>query len=356
MFNADNEFEKLNQQVKMEEEKYLNAEVTVENYKFPHIYLTEDEIEEFNKDCEKYGFDIKAVPLTTYMNLNSPDKSLELDEDIDMEQREKDIDRFMDHLGKNFYKKEEKKENELIGKKRNNKVLEDDDEGSNCGSFKSRSYMAKRIENIEQEDKREKSNLSEKIQKGKDDEYKEEKKSNNIKRQKKKIIKKKKNVKADHESEKYENYFRRIRETREKQKEDEDRKDSLVDEIMEKSQLLTQEGLKIIAKAHHIRLLNDNTLLQDDLNKQDVFRLDRIIVDIKINSQVGKLNFDEKENIKKMKDREKAVYENRKLREQKKLQLLNQNKIIHNKEKNDYKSVENKKESDISDDDSDFES
>ena len=44
MINEDNGFEKLSKQVKMEEEKYLNAEVTIENYKFPHIYLTDEEI------------------------------------------------------------------------------------------------------------------------------------------------------------------------------------------------------------------------------------------------------------------------------------------------------------------------
>jgi hypothetical protein len=91
----------------MEEEKYLNAEVTIENYKFPHIYLTEEEIEQFNKECDHYGFDIKVVPLSTYMNLNSPDKTYNLneDDDIDMEQKEKNIDKFMNYLGKNYQKK-----------------------------------------------------------------------------------------------------------------------------------------------------------------------------------------------------------------------------------------------------------
>ena len=112
MFDADDEFEKLNQRVKHEEEKYLNAEVTVENYKFPHIYLTYEEIEEFNRESDKNGLDIKVVPLSTYMNLNSPDKTFNVDEDdeIDIEEKEKNIEKFMNFLGKNYIKRNDKNE------------------------------------------------------------------------------------------------------------------------------------------------------------------------------------------------------------------------------------------------------
>ena len=380
MFNADDEFEKLNQQVKMEEEKYLNAEVTIENYKFPHIYLTEEEIEQFNKECDHYGFDIKVVPLSTYMNLNSPDKTYNLneDDDIDMEQKEKNIDKFMNYLGKNYQKKEDnkekekEKENKFIGKKRN-KILEDDSEqeDSNISSYKSKSHIGKRIkknEKIEEDENSEKSNLSVNNKRKKkiiddEEEISSGKKENEDKGNKKKknLIKKKKNMKKSNEiSEKFDNYFRKIKETRQKQIDDENRIDSLIQEIMEKSQLLTKEDLKELAKVNRIGLLDDSTLKQSDLNKKNVNQLDKILVDININSNVLKLNNDGRDNIKKIKDRmerEKKSREdylkNKRLKEEKN-QISNRNK---EKEKNSsYDKKEDKKESDLSDNDSDSDS
>ena len=369
MFDANEEFKKLNERVKLEEEKYLNAEVTVENYKFPHIYLTEEEIEEFNRESDKHGLDIKVVPLSTYMNLNSPDKSYNVDDDeeIDIEEKERNIEKFMDFLGKNYYKKEEKNENKYIGKKRN-KILEDDSEQeeSNISSFKSKSYMRSRKiiknkENKEEDDKSEKSNLSEYNKRDIDiEEEKEIEKSNDKKyiedkgnKKKKKLIKKKKNNRKTAEiSEKFDNYFRKIKETRQKQIDDERRKIPLIKEIIEKSQNLTQEVLREVAKVNHVSLIDDSTLSQNDLNKKDTNQLDRILVDININSNVLKLNSGGKENIKKMKDRierEKKAREdqilNKRLKEQKKLEIENKNK-----EKD--KISENKKESDISDNNS----
>ena len=369
MFDANEEFKKLNERVKHEEEKYLNAEVTVENYKFPHIYLTEEEIEEFNRESDKHGLDIKVVPLSTYMNLNSPDKSYNVDDEdeIDIEEKERNIEKFMDFLGKNYYKKEEKNGNKYIGKKRN-KILEDDSEQeeSNISSFKSKSYMRSRKiiknkENKEEDDKSEKSNLSEYNKRDIDiEEEKEIEKSNDKKyiedkgnKKKKKLIKKKKNNRKTAEiSEKFDNYFRKIKETRQKQIDDEKRKIPLIKEIIEKSQNLTQEVLREVAKVNHVSLIDDSTLSQNDLNKKDTNQLDRILVDININSNVLKLNSGGKENIKKMKDRierEKKAREdqilNKRLKEQKKLEIENKNK-----EKD--KISENKKESDISDNNS----
>ena len=223
MFNADNEFEKLNHQVHLDEEKYLNAEVTIENYNFPHIYLTDEEIEQFNKDCEQYGYDIKAVPLITYMNLNSPDKSFKLDdsEEDDMENKEKNVDKFMNHLGKNYHAKEEKKEkkeNKFVGKKRN-KILEDsfEEEKSVKSSFKSKSILSNRSKKSDSSDK---SNLTEdnkdnnESKMNMDEEDKNDNKSDKsvIKDKKKKLIKKKKHPKkTDEIAENFNNYFRKIR-------------------------------------------------------------------------------------------------------------------------------------------------
>ena len=371
MFNADNEFEKLNQKVKIEEEKYLNSEVTIDNYKFPHIYLTEEEIEQFNKECEQYGIDIKVVPLSTYMNLNSTEKinNSNEDDEIDLEQKEKDIDKFMNYLGKNFQKKEDKKENKFIGKKRN-KILEDDSEQeeSNISSFKSKSHVRKRIKKNENEDDEisEKSNISENMKRKKYDydiEVEEEKSSGkkDIKekgnKKKRKLIKKKKNLKKTNEmSEKFENYFKKIKETRQRQIYDIERKSPLIEEILEKSQLLTKEELKAVAKANHIGLIDDSTLSKNDLNKKDTNQLEKIFVDININSNVIKLNVNGEDNIKKLKDRMEKVKKseedrekNKRLKELKRTQLLNE-KMEKSKS---YHKKEDKKEIDNSDIDSD---
>ena len=126
---------------------------------------------------------------------------------------------------------------------------ESEQEESNISSFKSKSYVRSRKiiknnGNKEEDEKSEKSNLSEFNKKDIDiEEEKEEEKSNDKKhnekngnKNKKKIIKKKKNNKKSNEiAENFDNYFRKIRETRQKQIDDENRRDALIREIMEKS-------------------------------------------------------------------------------------------------------------------------
>ena len=65
------EFAELANRVHAEDDKYANAEVKIDNYNIPYIYLTDEEIAEFNKDCLELGFDVKAVPLIDYVNINS---------------------------------------------------------------------------------------------------------------------------------------------------------------------------------------------------------------------------------------------------------------------------------------------
>ena len=359
MSYADKEFEKLNEQVHMEEEKYLNAEVTIENYKFPHIYLTDKEIEEFNKDCEKYGYDIKVVPLVTYMNLNSPDKDYELDDEdeIDLEEKEKNVDKFMEFLGKNYQSKEENKENKdnkMIGKKRN-KVLEDsfEEEKSIKSSLKSKSIMSNRSK---RSDISEKSNLTENNLESIDRNSNIEEEKNNSKilkskDKKKKINKKKQKKKTNEITEKFDNYFKKIKETRKKQEDDEKRKSDLIKEIMINSQLLTKEVLNEVAKVNHFGLLdNSTTIKESDLQKKDVNQLDRIMVDININSKLLKLNSDNQSNIKKMKTRQELEQKAKEEHEQRKLQLLQE---AENRKKINENKKQDKEESDISEKDSD---
>ena len=102
--DSQEEFEKYNQRVKNEEIKYANSEVKIENYKFPHICLTEEEIEDFNKKCDELGFDIKVVPICEYLNLNPEKNENEDGEEDEVSEYTKMelVEKFMDHLGRNL--------------------------------------------------------------------------------------------------------------------------------------------------------------------------------------------------------------------------------------------------------------
>ena len=49
--------------VKEKEEKYKDAEITIWNYNILHIYLTKEEIEDFNEKSDEFNLDIQLVPL-----------------------------------------------------------------------------------------------------------------------------------------------------------------------------------------------------------------------------------------------------------------------------------------------------
>ena len=162
MIDVDSEFDKLDKKAHKDEEKYLNAQVTVESYNFPHIYLTLDEIEEFNKECDRCGIDLKVVSLEEYMNLNTGDKSYNISEEESMEVREMKVDKVMNHLAKNYMPKEEEKNetnlmnsvNNYIRKKQrriidDNSEIESDKSNKSLSvnnSFISKSFVSKKTE------------------------------------------------------------------------------------------------------------------------------------------------------------------------------------------------------------------
>ena len=93
MYSIDEKFEILNGKLHNEYKLYSNTEVTAENYNFPHIYLTDEEIGEFNEECRKAGIDLKVVPLSDYKNVAEnnlkvdPDKKIELINDCFIEEQ-----------------------------------------------------------------------------------------------------------------------------------------------------------------------------------------------------------------------------------------------------------------------------
>ena len=202
----------------------------------------------------------------------------------------------------------------------------------------------------------EKSNLTENILDNidKSTNIEEEKNNSKIMKNKKKLNKKKKPKKSMNDlSENFDNYFKKIKETRKKQEDDEKRKSELIKNIMESSQLLTRDVLNDVAKVNHFTLLDNNSTIRElDLQNKDVIQLDRIMVDININSKLLKLNPENQANIKKMKTRQEMEQKAKEEHDQRKMQLLREaeNKKI-NENKNEEKKEENKN-SDISDKDS----
>ena len=337
MLNIEAEFEKYNQRVKDEEQKYANTEVKIENYNFPHIYLTDTEIEEFNSLCDKLGVDLKVVPITDYMNLNSPEKNPNenMDEEDDEESeyaRMERVDKVMNYLGTHFLPDMDK--NKLIMEKDEDYIMKE--VNNYIGKKQQRNFFEHTRFNVHKNNENnELNNLSEN-NKGKKSIRKKRKNKNDeeidddyiMKDSEKKLSKKKNNCKNDKNlQENFKVFFKKITETRQEQEDDEKRKAPLINEILEKSQLLTPEDLQALAKKKHISVINDINLSENDLKKRDVRKLDDILVDINFNSNVSKLKNEKQENIKKIKKRKNlenqsilAYMENKKMKEQKKLE------------------------------------
>ena len=303
MSDVDKEFENFNKLVLEEEEKYRNTEVKMSDYDFPHIYLTESEIEEFNKDCEKNNIDIKVVPLADYMNINSPSKYLN-NEDENIDDRLGRIESLAEYLGNHFLKnkgkpkkKEKEEENEDIDMEKDGKFIKN----------KVINYLKKNEFKMKKEfpkDESDKNLFNNSEEEDKDDHSFEDDSGENSEDKGKKVKKKNTKLKKeDFSNEKFNSYFKRIRATKQVQDDDAKRKPSLIKEILDNSQLLTPEELKSLAKNKHISMVDDTTLSEYDLKKKDIKELDRINVDLNFNSNILKLNNDNKESIKRKKER-----------------------------------------------------
>lgn len=336
MHNIDEEFEKYNQRVKNEEIKYANSEVKIENYKFPHIYLTEEEIEDFNKKCDELGFDIKVVPICEYLNLNPEKNENEDGEEDEVSEYTKmeRVEKFMDHLGRNLLS-----ENKIDKKKltmENNADYIMNEVNSYIGKKQRRIFF-----DHNQNEKNKNNETKDKINDNNDFSTLSETNKG------KKGFKKKYNYNNDENLKENANkYFKRIIDTAQELKNNEIRKDPLVDEILEKSQLLEPDDLKSLASKKRISVVGDNELSEFDLKKKDVRQLDGILADININSDVSKLKNEKRENIKRIKARKnlenqsildymyhKAIKEQKKLESSQNFLKEKSNSVNNNLEK-----------------------
>ena len=366
-------FAKFQEKVDKEDEIYENFRISAEDYNFPHIYLTDEEIIEFNEECKRAGIDLKVVPLSEYMNISGG------------KNEEHNIESDMEMLNNSFIEKkedyEEEKANEerksqnnsminydkigydknLIGKKHKRKVIETDEEdydvkkddkNSNFDeksfkSFKSSiDFNKNKLEDFKLNKDKNKKNSKNKKQ------YKDKKKNppkKNIEKENNEK-KNKKNPKNYNINDNFNNYFKRIKETSLTYKDEDKKVEKLIKDIIEKSQYLTKEGLKEIADSKHIRLIGDELSI-DQLKKLSRNQLENLLTNIVINSNFGKLDPYRKDNIKKMrnkeelekKSRERVIMKKTMKEEKKKNESLNKKNINNN-------SNEGKK------DDDDFES
>ena len=111
MRSIDEEFEKYDKKVREEEKRYANSETKWKDYNFPHIYLSDKDIKEFNNKCVELGIDLKVVPIAEYMNLNKPEKKEDNIDEEKMDDKMEKIDKAMEHLSKNFLPDKKKKLN-----------------------------------------------------------------------------------------------------------------------------------------------------------------------------------------------------------------------------------------------------
>ena len=339
-------FSDVEKQILEEEEKYENTEVSTENYNFPYIFLTDKEIKEFNEECIKSDIDLKVISFSEYMNISEGEKD------------EQDIDFVMNLLGKSFKeirkKKNVSKDKTRINKmnindimnnvnnyieKKQKKIINDDDEDDKSSlSFISTNNIPKIL-------KKEKSDKNKEKFESKNADKNDKKTSEN--KTHKKLKKKRKTDKNEDINHKFNLHFKKILEAGKQSKEDEQGKNILINEIQEKSQYLTLEGLKEYANIRHIKVIGDEFSI-NDLKQKNINQLSSILNDININTNINKLDINRKENIRSMRnkeEREKKINE-KNMKKKKMKDEMKKIELNNNVQNNNNGNIQNKMESD----------
>ena len=369
MYNIDEEFAKYQEKVEKENKKYEKCEISADNFTFPHIFLTDEEIIEFNAECKRSKIDLQVIPLSEYMNISLIDK-----EERDINEDMKFIDNC--YIPKKEDYEEEKKEedhktinkkninnekmnlgdiiknvNEYIGKKQKRIINDDYDESDvsdeksqkTIFSFKSSIEFSKNKLKKEKEKEKEKEkdnkdmkntnkNKNKNKNKSRDRLKKAEKDDKNHK--KKKIVPKKDENSNNNNKNIIDRYFKKLIDTSEYEQNMEKRKGELIKEILEKSQNLTKEGLLEMAKLKHINCVGDEFKI-NDLQQRTVNQLASLLEDIKFNSNINKLDPNRKANIKTIRNKE----EREKEKERKSLEKIIKKKKMKEEEKKKNESI-----------------
>ena len=307
---------------------------------------------------------------------------------------EQEIDNVMELIGRTLKsrKVEEEKENEsnnkmeikdimknvnkLIGKKRRGKVICDEDEDNeenfqddkSLNSFISANTIISR-NRIKKDNKKGKGKSKSKLKdskkrnnnKNKNDSFDDYKDEDNFSKdddsgiKPKKLYKRKKIQNPGDLSGTCQHIFKRIIEAGKQRTEDEKRKEKIIEEIQEKTQLLTPEGLKEYAKLKHIKII-DNQFSIYELKQKSNNQLDAILSDIDINGGlINKLDVNRKDNIKTIRNKEeREKKKNEKNMKKKKMKENKKNSENKNPNNNNINYNDNRNQKMDSDDDTDI--
>ena len=350
MYSTDQRFEKIKEKAQNEDKLYENCQVTANNYNFPHIYLSDEEIQEFNDECRKAGLDLKVVPLYEYMNssqdklgLDSSKKAKLISDcfinipNNEVEEEEKK-NSFMNDFSINFESDDNKKEPEkkYLNKKRK-KILND----SENSMEENKSFENKNNSNDDQSmssfsitnAKKNRTKINKKNEKNKSKNPANDRRKNptTIKVPKKG----KNNIGKDNKEKKdkmninnnMNKYFKRIKETSAEFQNEETNKQNIIEEIMKRSENLTKDGLMEMANNKHIKLVGDQFKITD-LKGKTLPQLKGILEDIKINSDITILDNDRKNVIKNIRNKEE-------------MQRKSQERALKKKKKEEEKRKEN---------------
>ena len=357
MYNNIDHFRFFEEKIKNEEEELDPYPLNPEDYNMPMIYLTDEEIKEFNQICEKENIDLKVCPLSQFT-----DRYPELEDDIIA----KEI-KIMSQTFKNKVKEDKEQKdlmeenqcnanldykmkyvNDYIGKKQ--KKTNIDPEGNRPNE--------KCKENQDNSDDGSDSSINDEIYKNESGQYKQNKKknsnkkANNAKNKKKKIIEdeedEKEEKKSNIEKEKdimrnnFFKYFERIKTSSQHQQNEEKRIKEFIDKIMIKSQYLTQDALNDISKNKHIKIIGHQLSIHD-LKQKSIFQLEDILVNIEINVEFNKLEPKRGNNIRDLLNKEETERKNlEKALEKKRLkEEMMKNRAIKGSEKNNGENKHN---------------
>ena len=350
MYSTNQRFEKIKEKAQNEDKLYENCQVTANNYNFPHIYLSDEEIQEFNDECRKAGLDLKVVPLYEYMNssqdklgLDSSKKAKLISDcfinipNNEVEEEEKK-NSFMNDFSINFESDDNKKEPEkkYLNKKRK-KILND----SENSMEENKSIENKNNSNDDQSmssfsitnAKKNRTKINKKNEKNKSKNPANDRRKNPTTI---KVPKKSKNNFGKDNKEKKDKmninnnmnkYFKRIKETSAEFQNEEINKQNIIEEIMKRSENLTKDGLKGMANNKHIKLVGDQFKITD-LKGKNLPQLKGILEDIKINSDITILDNDRKNVIKNIRNKEE-------------MQRKSQERALKKKKKEEEKRKEN---------------
>ena len=307
MYNIEKEFDLLEKKIIENEKSYKNAINFSQENNVPYILLTEDEIIEFNENCQKSGIDLKVVTLDEN-NQNCLECYLQFNEEESEEENEQN------------------EQNEVI--KENNLVS---DNFNNYLGIKRNKSFTKEKDDLDEDEGKDKNEEFKQLERSfsfNDKFGKVKEKPKNKKEKPKKKSKKSKSIKDILDIP----LFKKISEESKYNKEEKEIRKDIIKEIQEKSQDLPKGVLQEYMDKQKIKLFLGYELSKNDLEKKKTNQLKSILNDIIINSKIYKLNINREPNIRSLKikeEREKREEENRLRKEINEKKKNEQNKIIN---------------------------